>query len=88
MHWRYAPQTAWQIVAGEAIVLDLASGAALGLNSTGTFIWSRLEANDDTEISRALAESFGIPTDDAWSDVRELVRDLEQRQLIVPAEDR
>lgn len=85
MRWRIDPRVAWQTVAGEAVVVDLAGGRTLGLNEAGTFVWGRVERADDEEIARDMAAAFGIGPDQALSDVRAFLTGMEARKLVSPA---
>jgi hypothetical protein len=83
---KISPNVAWQIVDGEAIVVDLASGKTIGLNGTGTFLWSCLDGNRDPEaLSAALVVEFEVADDVAASHTDEFLVDMKTRQLIVDA---
>jgi hypothetical protein len=83
---RISPNVAWQVVDGEAIVVDLASGKTIGLNATGTFLWSRLDGTRDPEaLAAALVVEFEVPNDVAASHTYEFLSDMKTRALIVDA---
>ena len=51
MALRIPSRLAWQVIDGEAVLIDLAHGKSLGLNPTGTFVWSLLATqHDETSI--------------------------------------
>ena len=77
-----AIQVAWQIVDGEAIIVDLASGKTIGLNPTATFLWSRLEQQDEQNLTRSLAGAFNIDWETAASDVRAFLETMRERGLV------
>jgi len=82
---RIGPQVAWQIVDGEAIVVDLASGNTIGLNPSGTFLWSQIDGkHDDRDLVSALITHFEVPPAEAESDTREFLGEMTRRALIVP----
>lgn len=85
MRWKIDPRVAWQTVAGEAVVVDLSAGRTLGLNESGTFVWSRVDRTDDEEIAREMASAFGVETDRALSDVRDFLHGMEARKLVSPS---
>jgi hypothetical protein len=86
---KIGPNVAWQIVDGEAIVVDLASGSTIGLNPTGTFLWSKIDGgNDDASLAQAVAEEFEIATEIAESDTREFLTTMQSRALLVDAAER
>ena len=79
---------AWQIVDGEAVIVDLATGATIGLNPTATFLWSHLDGRDETALAEALAAEFEVDRSEADADVRDFLGQMQQRKLIVDGEDR
>lgn len=85
MKVKLAPQVAWQVIDGEAVIIDLASGVTVGLNPTGTFIWSKLLEQDDAGAAEAVVCEYGIARDDAEADVAELIATLRERNLVVAA---
>lgn len=84
---KIGPQVAWQIVDGEAIVVDLASGSTIGLNPTGTYLWSQIDGGRDVEaLTDSVASYFEISREEAASDTNAFVSELQRRALIVDAE--
>jgi len=79
---RIRAHVAWQQVGGEAVLVDLETGNAVGLNPTGSFVWTRLDDQPDSEIAVALAEHFDIEKDEAAGDVREFVSRMRDRGFI------
>ena len=79
---RIAPQVAWQIVDGEAIVVDLDSGKTLGLNPTATWLWSHLDGRDARQLAEELVSEFDVSRDEAEHDVSDFLRILNERKLI------
>lgn len=86
MKWHPAEHLAWQMIGGEAVVIDLHSGIAIGLNRTASMIWTLLEDHDAGEIAAALAERFSIATDTATDDLREFASLMCARGLLVEAQ--
>ena len=76
---------AWQVIDGEAIVIDLARGRTLGLNPAASLIWSLLADHDEPAIAEALTRRFDIDLDTARADVREFVLSLRERGLVTEA---
>lgn len=86
---KIGPNVAWQIVDGEAIVVDLASGNTIGLNPTGTFLWSQIDGGrDEAALAAAVAEEFDVDTDVAASDTREFLATMQTRALLIDAAER
>lgn len=71
-------------VAGETVLLNLASGTYFGLNETGTAIWELIEENSLTleDICGAIEDEYQIPREDAESDVVALVEQLVEHGLL------
>jgi len=69
-------------VEGEAVVVDLATGATIGLNPTATFLWSHLDGRDEDSLASALAAEFDVDRDSAAEDVRDFLGQMQQRKLI------
>lgn len=82
MGWKIDPRVAWQTVDGEAVVLDLATGRAIGLNATGTLVWTYLPSESEESIAARVAETFGVDPVTARADVAEFVAMLRDRRLI------
>jgi methyltransferase-like protein len=84
---KIGPQVAWQIVDGEAIVVDLASGNTIGLNPVATFLWSHIDGTrDDTALVTALVAEFEVSPALAERDTREFLDEMQRRTLIVDTE--
>jgi methyltransferase-like protein len=83
---KIGPNVAWQIVDGEAIIVDLASGSTIGLNPAGTFVWSQIDGSrDDDAIAAAVAAEFDVSSEVAASDTREFLETMHGRALLVDA---
>lgn len=85
MGLRYSPDVAWQVVGGQAVIIDLAGGTALGLNGTGSAIWRLLESRSVDEIVVELCQRFEVDAGIARADVQEVIGDLLSRGLLVEA---
>jgi hypothetical protein len=85
MRWKPSTRTAWQLVAAEAVVVDLASGRTVGLNPTGSVIWSQIaQEKEESDIVSNVAGTFGITEELASRDVTSFLRLLSERNLIEP----
>ncbi len=85
MALRRSPETAWQMIGDEAVVMNLAGSRVLGLNPTGAVVWSLLEEFDERGLAEAVAERFAIDADSARDDVRAFLDLLRERGLVVDA---
>ncbi len=79
---RIAQQVAWQIIDGEALLVDLGTGKTLGLNPTATWLWSHLDGRSATELAAELAAAFDVSSSDAERDVDEFLALLRRKNLI------
>ncbi len=68
-----SPRVAWQMVGDEVIVLDVASGRAVGLNPVATFIWRNLEKLPPEELPPAIAREFDVDETTARADLEAFV---------------
>jgi Coenzyme PQQ synthesis protein D (PqqD) len=80
-----APRLAWQVIDGEAVVIDLGKGRTVGLNPTGSFVWSLLADHDEEEIAREVARRFEVTPDAARQDVHEFLTAMRDQGLLVEA---
>lgn len=72
-------------VAGETVLLDLASGTYFGLNEVGSRIWQWLEEEASTtlgEVSERLQQEYSVSADVAQGDVLALARALLDHGLL------
>jgi hypothetical protein len=82
MALRIHPRVAWQMVGEEAVLLDLSTGRAIGLNATGSFLWPRLEACPASDLAAALAAEFDVDRTQAQQDVDRFVALLGEKGFI------
>lgn len=85
MKWKISGNCAWQVIDDEAVIINLDTGKSVGLNPTGSFIWERLNSEDDAMIAHDLAASTGVPLEQVQKDVDDFIRELKERDLIAPA---
>ena len=86
MRYTISPRVAHQVVDGEAVLVDLAGGRTMGLNATGTLVWTLLGAGQDEDaIARAVGERYGLELATARGEVQEFLGTLRTRGLIAAA---
>lgn len=87
-HFRInTPHVINEVIDGEAVVINLATGDYYSLRGSGAFIWSAVEQLADAhEIAEALVAA-GMPIADAEPAVRRLLGQLAAEGLVVPLED-
>ncbi len=77
-------QVAAKVMDGEAILINLATGAYYSIGSTGGFIWSLIERRLSVEeIVRAVTEQYEVDRSRALSDVLRLGNELRAEGLVV-----
>ncbi len=80
------PILAWREIEGEVVIISPQESMLHELNSTASFIWKQLNGKRTTEeIAGLLAQEFEIPVDQALADTEELVRQLQEKQLLSTA---
>lgn len=80
---RAADDIAADVVDGEAIIINLASGAYYSLNDAGTIIWEALTVpRTIADVAALLTARFHLPPDRALSDTERFVAELCAEQLI------
>lgn len=79
-----APAVVAEIIDGEAVIMDLATGHYFSTQHVGCDIWRGIElgASEET-IARWLKATYGLETDQATACVAAFVDELMQRQLVV-----
>jgi len=82
---RRSPDTAWQVIGDEAVIMNLAGARVLGLNPAAALVWALLEEHDEAAMATAIAERFEIDAETAGRDVREFLALLRERGLVVDA---
>lgn len=67
----------------ETVLLDVDSGTAVRLNTTGAWIWGQLEQpRRVADLATGLAERFGIDDTRALDDVIAFAREMTRRDLL------
>jgi hypothetical protein len=83
------PDAAWELVDGEAIVINFETRHYYCLNKTATAAWSLLTAAPHTAdtVSAALGPAYGLSASDVHADVTELLAGLASEGLVEPSEN-
>jgi len=80
---RISGRCAWQVVEGEAVVLDLHGKRILGLNRVGSFVFPLLDgARTVGGLAASVAERFGVEVRRAEADLRVFLAELARRGFI------
>lgn len=86
MRYRSIPEALVATLADGAVLLNLQTKRYFSLNETGTRIWEMVQqtAGEDA-IVEALLEEYEVDETTARSEVRRILDELIDAQLIVPA---
>jgi hypothetical protein len=83
-HPQRASHTTFEIVDGQAVIINLNAGTYVSLNETGSFLWERLDGRATlAEIAAALAEEYDVAPAVPRPDVLALAQELLGEGLIV-----
>lgn len=80
-----APNVAWRVLDGAAVLVAPSSPAIQTLNPVGTLIWSLADGRPLPDIVDAVVNEFDVDRTQASLDVEHFVRDLEGKGLLVAA---
>ncbi len=90
--WRKNPRLAEQALGGKAVVLHYEGRRVLGLNRSGSVVWSLIDGQRPAgELVRRAAEELGVPAADGGSfaaAVLDFLDELERKEIVVAAEER
>ena len=88
---RYRPrdeEVASKVIDGEAIIINLANGVYYSMDKVGALIWVLLQAGCTLEeMILAVTDQYDVSREEAESNVRELVQELIQENLVVSTEN-
>lgn len=80
---RAAPDTMVQELAGEAVLLNLASERYFGLDEVGTRMWQALTTADNVQAAHtALLSEYDVAPDVLRQDLLDLVQQLVEHGLV------
>lgn len=72
-----------KVVEGEAILINLTSGLYYSMDKVGGLVWSMIVHGSSVEqVAEAVADRYSVPVAQAREDVRRLVRELLDENLI------
>jgi len=80
---RISPRCTWQVVEGEAVLLDLEGKRILGLNRAASFVFPLLDGERTVAgLAAQMAQRFGIEVSKAEADLRAFLADLSARGFV------
>lgn len=75
-----------EVIGGEAVVINLASGIYYSLDGAGGLAWAMLAAGHSrAAVAEAIASRYGIPAEQAATELGALIADIEGENLMQPA---
>jgi hypothetical protein len=81
--FRQNPRVAQQVLGGKAVILHYEGKRMLGLNPSGSEVWSRLDGRRSLqEIGEELARLRGAPVPEVVADLLDFVAGLQGRDLV------
>lgn len=81
------PNVINEVMDGEAVIIDLASGDYYSLRGSGAFVWTAIEQQASTdEIVAAFVRTGAAPAAEVEAAVARLLEELTAEGLVVPAD--
>ena len=81
-------EVASKVIDGEAIIINLANGVYYSMDKVGAFVWDRLQEGHTLDaVIASVIGAYDVPREQAESNVRDLVEELVQENLVVPSEN-
>jgi len=78
-----------KVMDGEAVIINLANGMYYSTDKVGAVVWSLLESGHSVgEAAKEVAARYEVSSDQATSDISQLVTQLLEERLLLPCEDR
>jgi coenzyme PQQ synthesis protein D (PqqD) len=79
-----SPSTAWQILAGEAVIVSMETKVMRGLNPVGSLVWELIDGRRTVdEIVAVVVREFDVDPSTATEDVEAFVGDLLDKGLVI-----
>jgi hypothetical protein len=81
-------EVASKVIDGEAIIINLANGVYYSMDKVGALVWDHLQAGYTLDgVITAVMGAYDVPREQAESNVRELVEELVQENLVISSEN-
>ena len=83
MRLRIPEKVVFEIVDGEAVLLDLSAGTYYSLNASASRIWKLIEEHGELgKVKSVLAVEFNVDSDVLESDLTTVIDELQQKGLL------
>ena len=81
-------EVASKVIDGEAIIINLANGVYYSMDKVGAYVWDLLQAGHTLEaVTSAVTRRYDVAREQAESNVRDLVQELVEENLVVSTEN-
>ena len=81
-------EVASKVIDGEAIIINLANGVYYSMDKVGALVWDVLQGGHSLEEAiLAVTGHYDVSREQAESNVRDLVQELVQENLVLPSEN-
>jgi hypothetical protein len=81
-------EVAAKVIDGEAIIINLANGVYYSMDKVGALVWDQLQTGRTLEdVIVTVTGHYEVSREQAESNVRELVQELVQENLVVASEN-
>jgi len=89
MAWQRSPRAVYEVVDGEAVLVDPAGVELLTLNAVGTIVWEALDGRrEPDELAADLVGRFtGVTRDELARDIADFLAEADAAGLLVRAPD-
>ena len=85
-HLKLADKVSFTELEGEAVLLNLNTGAYFGLNRVGTTLINLIQGDHSIQIAaEKIAIEYGVSTEIAKHDIKALIQDMLSQGLLVDA---
>jgi len=81
-------EVASKVIDGEAIIINLANGVYYSMDKAGALVWDLLQTGHSLEeVISAVSSRYDVEREQAEANVRDLVQELVQENLVVSTEN-
>jgi hypothetical protein len=89
MAWKRSSGVVYEVVDGQAVLVDAEGAELITLNPVGTLVWQELDGRRDAaRLAADLVDRFeGVTIDDFERDVTAFLGELEAASLVRPGDD-
>lgn len=87
MAWQRSPRVVYEVVDGQAVLVDPDGAEVITLNVVGTLVWEQLDGRrDPSALAADLLASFeGVTLDELAHDIADFLAEIAEAGLVIPA---